>query len=120
MLAKIIVHGPSRMEALHGLRAALRECELSGLETNLSYLRQVCEHPALAAGGVTNIPSCVIFRITPKHDVAEPGTQTTIQDFAPGAWATGMLGAAVRAHGRAGISFGESFSWQRTAAPDLK
>jgi len=41
MLAKIIVHGSSRMEALDGLRAALRESELSGLETNLSYLRQV-------------------------------------------------------------------------------
>src|SRR6202158_546701 len=81
MLAKIIVHGPSRMEALDGLRAALRECELSGLETNLSYLRQVCEHPALAAGGVTTS----FLRDFPYHprsiDVAEPGTQTTIQDF---------------------------------------
>ena len=81
MLAKIIVHGSSRMEALDGLRAALRESELSGLETNLSYLRQVCEHPALAAGGATTS----FLRDFPYHprsiDVAEPGTQTTIQDF---------------------------------------
>src|SRR6202158_2837895 len=81
MLAKIIVHGSSRMEALDGLRDALRNCEISGLETNLWYLRQVCKHPALAAGGVTTS----FLREFPYHprsiDVAEPGTQTTIQDF---------------------------------------
>jgi urea carboxylase len=81
MLAKIIVHGSSRMEALDGLRAALRECQLSGLETNLWYLREVCESPALAAGGVTTsfLRDCA-YR--PRSiDVVEPGTQTTIQDF---------------------------------------
>jgi urea carboxylase len=81
MLAKIIVHGSSRVEALDGLRAALRECELSGLETNLWYLRQVCEHPGLAAGAITT----TFLRDFPYYprsiDVAEPGTQTTIQDF---------------------------------------
>jgi urea carboxylase len=81
MLAKIIVRGSSRMEALDGLRSALRECELSGLETNLGYLRQVCEHPSLDAGGVTTS----LLRDFPYHprsiDIAEPGTQTTIQDF---------------------------------------
>lgn len=81
MLAKIIVHGSTRMEALGGLRAALRECQLSGLETNLSYLRQVCEHPAVAAGGVTT-SLLHDFPYRPRSiDVAEPGTQTTIQDF---------------------------------------
>jgi urea carboxylase len=81
MLAKIIAHGSSRMEALDGLRAALRECELSGLETNLSYLEQVCEHPALATGGVTT-SFLRDFPYRPRSiDVAEPGTQTTIQDF---------------------------------------
>ncbi len=81
MLAKIIVHGSSRREALEKLRAALRECEFSGLETNLSYLQQVCEHPAFAAGGVTTS----FLRDFPYRsrsiDVMEPGTQTTIQDF---------------------------------------
>ena len=81
MLAKIIVHGPSRGEALDKLRAALRECELSGLETNLSYLQQVCEHPAFAAGGVTT-SLLRDFPYRPRSiDVVEPGTQTTIQDF---------------------------------------
>src|SRR3984893_2017432 len=81
MLAKIIVRGPSREEALDSLRAALRECELSGLETNLWYLRQVCEHPAFAPGGVTT-SFLRDFPYYPRSiEVAEPGTQTTIQDF---------------------------------------
>ena len=81
MLAKIIVRGSSREEALDSLRAALRECELSGLETNLWYLRQVCEHPAFAPGGVTT-SFLRDFPYYPRSiEVAEPGTQTTIQDF---------------------------------------
>jgi len=81
MLAKIIVRGSSRMEALEKLRVALRECELSGLETNLSYLREVYEHPAFAAGSVTT-SFLRDFPYRPRRiDVAEPGTQTTIQDF---------------------------------------
>jgi urea carboxylase len=92
MLAKIIVHGPSRREALDKLRAALRECELSGLETNLSYLRRVCEHPGFAAGGVTT-SLLRDFPFRPRTiNVAEPGTQTTIQDFPGrlGYWRVGV------------------------------
>jgi urea carboxylase len=81
MLAKIIVHGSTRTEALEKLRAALNECELSGLETNLSYLKQVCEQPAFAAGGVTtSLLRDFPYRPT-SIDVVEAGTQTTIQDF---------------------------------------
>lgn len=81
MLAKIIVHGSSRKEALDKLRAALRECELSGLEANLSYLRQVCEHPTFAAGNVTT-SLLRDFPYRPRTiDVVEAGMQTTIQDF---------------------------------------
>jgi len=81
MLAKIIVRGSSRGEALDKLRSALRECELSGLETNLSYLRRVCEHPAFAAGSVTT-SFLRDFPYRPRTiDVVEAGTQTTMQDF---------------------------------------
>jgi urea carboxylase len=81
MLAKIIVHAPSRAAALDKLRAALRQSELSGLETNLSYLRQICENPALTQGGVTT-SFLRDFAYSPLNiDVLEPGTQTTVQDF---------------------------------------
>ncbi|HET6178870.1 MAG TPA: urea carboxylase [Candidatus Sulfotelmatobacter sp.] len=81
MLAKVIVRGSSRAEALESLRTALRQCELSGIETNLSYLRQVCDAPGFAQGGVTTS----FLRDFPYRrraiDVLEPGTQTTIQDY---------------------------------------
>src|ERR1700680_4560038 len=81
MLAKVIVHGSSRRAALNHLRVALGECEVSGIETNISHLRQICEHPGFAAGGVTTsfLGSFPFQRRA--VDVLEPGTQTTIQDY---------------------------------------
>jgi urea carboxylase len=81
MLAKVIVHGPNRSEALEKLRTALGECEVSGIETNISYLRQICDDPTFAAGGVTT--SFLGNFSFQRHavDVLEPGTQTTIQDY---------------------------------------
>lgn len=81
MLAKIIVHAASREAALDKLGAALRQSELSGLETNLSYLRQICEVPALADGGVTTSFLRDLVYSPLSIEVLEPGTQTTIQDF---------------------------------------
>ena len=81
MLAKVIVHGANRADAGEKLGTALRQCELAGIETNLLYLRQVCDHPDFAAGAVAT----TFLRDFPYHrraiDVLEPGTQTTIQDY---------------------------------------
>jgi urea carboxylase len=81
MLAKIIVRGMHRAEAIGKLRAALGETELFGIETNLSYLRQICESVEFATGGVTTS----FLKSFPYErnaiEVIEPGTQTTIQDF---------------------------------------
>jgi urea carboxylase len=81
MLAKIIVHAPSREAAFHKLRVALRQSELWGLETNLPYLRQICESPAVARGCVTTSFLRDLVYLPLTIDVLEPGTQTTIQDF---------------------------------------
>src|SRR5262249_42748833 len=51
MLAKIIVHGTSRNEAVQRLQTALADCRLEGLETNLDYLRQVIQEQEFHAGG---------------------------------------------------------------------
>jgi len=81
MLAKIIVKGADRDEATVKIRAALRDCELSGIETNLPYLQQVCDDLAFEAGGVTTS----FLKDFPYRrraiDVLEPGTQTTVQDY---------------------------------------
>lgn len=81
LLAKLIVHAPSREAAFHKLRIALGQSELSGLETNLSYLRQICEDSALIRGGVTTSFLRDLAYRPLSIDVLEPGTQTTIQDF---------------------------------------
>jgi urea carboxylase len=80
MLAKIIVHGEDRKAALGRLRAALAECRVAGIETNLEYLRQVCAGPVFEAGGILT----AYLRDFPYRrnavEVIEPGTQTTVQD----------------------------------------
>lgn len=81
MLAKVIVRGSDRQEALMRVRTALYACELSGIETNLSYVKQICEHPTFEAGGVvTSFLRDFAYRRR-AIEVLEPGTQTTVQDY---------------------------------------
>jgi len=81
MLAKVIVHGSDRTEAIAKLRTALAETELFGIETNLSYLRQICDCGDFTQGGLTT-SFLKTFRYHVRAiDVLEPGTQTTIQDY---------------------------------------
>ncbi|HYX89602.1 MAG TPA: biotin carboxylase N-terminal domain-containing protein, partial [Gaiellaceae bacterium] len=53
LIAKLIAHGGTRAEALARLQAALAETEVDGVVTNLSFLRWLTAHPALAAGRTT-------------------------------------------------------------------
>ena len=52
MLAKLICHGPNRAEALQKLRAALADCEVAGVASNLDLLARIAAHPEFAAGGI--------------------------------------------------------------------
>jgi 3-methylcrotonyl-CoA carboxylase alpha subunit len=53
MIAKLIAGGASREEALDRLAAALAETEVTGLTTNLPFLRWLVSHPVLRSGEVT-------------------------------------------------------------------
>ena len=53
MIAKLIAHGTTRPEAFDRLREALRETEVDGVTTNLSFLRWLVSHPAVLAGDTT-------------------------------------------------------------------
>jgi urea carboxylase len=81
MLAKVIVSGADRADAIKKLRAALDATQVFGIETNISYLQQICVSDAFGAEGVTTsfLKSFPYQRYA--IDVTEPGTQTTIQDF---------------------------------------
>mmetsp|Transcript_19648 Transcript_19648/g.57328 ORF Transcript_19648/g.57328 Transcript_19648/m.57328 type:complete len:715 (-) Transcript_19648:653-2797(-) len=53
MISKLIVSADSRSKALEELCRALRNYQVSGLPTNLSFLQRVASHPAFQEGGVT-------------------------------------------------------------------
>jgi len=52
LLAKLIVHGRDRTEALSRMRSALRRVSITGVATNVALHRAILDEPAFAAGGV--------------------------------------------------------------------
>jgi 3-methylcrotonyl-CoA carboxylase alpha subunit len=48
LIAKLIVHGPNRREALKRLRKALGEYQIVGPSTNLEFLTRLAENEAFA------------------------------------------------------------------------
>ncbi|MCJ2188462.1 urea carboxylase [Novosphingobium beihaiensis] len=92
MLAKLIVHAPSREEAVEAAQAALAKSRVDGIETNLRWLREVTRSPEFVSGsvstrvldGIAYDPQCI--------RVIGGGTATTVQDW-PGRqnyWAVGV------------------------------
>jgi acetyl/propionyl-CoA carboxylase alpha subunit len=53
MIAKLIASGATRDEALDRLAAALAETEVTGVTTNLPFLRWLVAHPVVRAGEAT-------------------------------------------------------------------
>ncbi len=92
LLAKIIVHADKRDAALKKLRGALAATALSGIETNLDYLRQIAASDGFAQGGVTTSYLNALTYRSRTVDVIEGGTMTTVQDFPGriGYWAVGV------------------------------
>ena len=52
MIAKVIVHGPTRAAALQQLSGALAQTQVAGSVTNLAFLGALARHPGFAAGDV--------------------------------------------------------------------
>lgn len=50
MLAKLVVHGAERGQAIARMRACLRDMVLLGVTTNAAYLERLLAHPDFAAG----------------------------------------------------------------------
>ncbi|OBZ95734.1 acetyl-CoA carboxylase [Pararhizobium polonicum] len=51
LIGKLIVHAPSRPEAIAAMRAALAETEIEGISTNLPLLRLLFDDESFASGG---------------------------------------------------------------------
>jgi urea carboxylase len=92
MIAKIIVTGKDRREALTKMQAALSVTLLAGIETNLGYLSELAGSAVFAAGGVTT-STLAAFAYSPETlEILSPGTLTSVQDY-PGR--TGYWNAGV-------------------------
>jgi acetyl-CoA carboxylase, biotin carboxylase subunit len=52
MIAKLIVHGEDRADALARLRLALDEMSVSGISTNLQLHRRIASDAAFSSGAV--------------------------------------------------------------------
>jgi len=81
MIAKIIVHGKDRTEALQKLDTALAASAIDGTETNLRYLREVAKSPEFISGKVTTAFLGTFSFTRNAVEILEGGTQTTIQDY---------------------------------------
>jgi urea carboxylase len=92
MLAKLIVTGRDRAQAIARLRSALADTEIGGVETNLDYLRTLVDLPAFIAGAVTTRTLETLAYRPPILEILAPGTQTTIQDWPGrlGYWGVGV------------------------------
>ena len=52
MISKLAVFGKTRDEAIDRLRRALREYEVGGIKTTLSFFREICEDEEFIAGNL--------------------------------------------------------------------
>ncbi|WP_270583889.1 urea carboxylase [Bacillus smithii] len=92
MLAKIIVHGKNRMDAIQQLISALKETRLYGITTNLQYLTALLHEKDFLEG---NVYTRLLHGFSPAEnalEVLDGGVQTTIQDWPgrTGYWNVGV------------------------------
>jgi 3-methylcrotonyl-CoA carboxylase alpha subunit len=52
MIAKLIVHGADRGEALARMREALAHCDVAGPKSNIAFLERLVRHPAVVDGTI--------------------------------------------------------------------
>jgi 3-methylcrotonyl-CoA carboxylase alpha subunit len=75
MLAKLIVHAPTRDAALGLLQRSLVACDVVGVACNLDLLHRIATHQAFAAGGIDtefigrHADTLLAGQGTPPHDV---------------------------------------------------
>ncbi|WP_010632144.1 urea carboxylase [Sporolactobacillus vineae] len=81
LLAKIIVHGKDRVEAVHLMDQALDETRLYGLTTNLYYLKALFLKKEYRSGDINTRFLNNFHPSEPAFEVLDGGLQTTIQDW---------------------------------------
>ena len=81
LLAKLVCWGESREQAIERMAAALQQTEVSGIETNLRYLRGIFDWDVFRSHAHhTTALADFVFQ-PPVVDVVQPGNLTTVQDY---------------------------------------
>src|SRR5690606_27533308 len=81
MLAKLIVTAADRPAAVAAMQQALDSTRLSGIETNLAWLRQVVRSEAFVTGEVSTAALADIAYAPRSVRVLSGGPSTTVQDY---------------------------------------
>ena len=92
MIAKIIVYGDDRADAIAKMTAALNATTVAGIASNLDYLRQIVGSDFFGSGDVaTNKLASFVYQ-APVIEVLQPGTYTSVQDYPGrvGYWSVGV------------------------------
>ncbi|MFK4759877.1 urea carboxylase [Microbacterium sp. ZW T5_45] len=92
LLAKVIVHAPTRDDALDGLRSALADTRIDGIVTGAGMIREVLDtEPVRSATHHTGTLDGV-GDPDPRVEIVEPGMLTTVQDLPGrlGYWQVGV------------------------------
>ncbi len=92
MIAKLIVTGTDRMDAVRKLQQALADTRLAGIETNLRYLRAVVADEVFTSGQVITATLGRLSWHPHAFEVLEGGVQTSVQDHPgrTGHWDVGV------------------------------
>ncbi len=92
LLAKVMVHAADRASAVSKIEKALEETRISGIETNLRYLRGISRWTPFLEGGVAMRDMADFIYQPETIDVISAGTMTTLQDWPgrTGYWEVGV------------------------------
>jgi acetyl-CoA/propionyl-CoA carboxylase biotin carboxyl carrier protein len=97
LLAKLIAHGPTRSEALTGLRAALDETLVLGVRSNLRFLRWLLDQPVMRDGKVRidTLAHLTMPSAPELSDAAWSAAASALAEAGPhDSWGGGWRGAA--------------------------
>ncbi|APO79300.1 urea carboxylase protein (plasmid) [Rhizobium etli 8C-3] len=92
MLAKVIVRAKDRPAAIAALGKALKESAISGIETNLDYLRAIAKSELLSSGDVATTALKDFTFVPEVVEVIAPGAQSSLQELPGrlGLWHVGV------------------------------
>ncbi len=108
MIAKVIVHAPTRREAAAGLARILETTRVQGLTTNRDFLVNTLRHPAFLAGDTT---TDFIERISPAR------TREVSADYLAEASIAVAIESQARNHAAARVLKTLPSGWRNTIVP---